>query len=341
MNVSLRPLFGKLNSTTRAALEGAAGLCVSRTHYNIEIEHLLFKLLESDRDDFAQITRRFGVDRTRLAGELSRSIDRLKSGNTRNPAFSPSLLSALSNGWLYGSIDCGATEIRTGFIIVALLADDELSRLVRDISKEMQKISVEALRREFAVAVRESVEDAPEPEPAGVPATTGGPRVFISYRREDTALYADYLFMSIRNAVADVRVFRDADTLQPGMIYTEKINETIAGCDILLVLIGKKWFGTKEPSGARRIDLPDDWVRLEVAAALEQNKLVIPCLVDGAVMPNERELPPDLSGLAFRHSLTFSETEPGGATAKLIEQLRTWRRLPRGRTSNTAPRPTA
>jgi len=74
MNVSLKPLIGKLNTTTRNALEAAAGLCVSRTHYDVEVEHYLTKLLDSTGADLDHIMRRFGVDRARLADDLSRGL---------------------------------------------------------------------------------------------------------------------------------------------------------------------------------------------------------------------------------------------------------------------------
>src|SRR5215472_1726991 len=89
MSVDLRSLIGKLNDTTRGALESAAGLCLSRTHYDIEIEHFLLKLLEAPDTDFASILPEFGIDRTRLTAELSRSLDKLKTGNARTPAFIP------------------------------------------------------------------------------------------------------------------------------------------------------------------------------------------------------------------------------------------------------------
>ena len=88
---TLKSLVGKLNDTTRTALEGAAGLCLSRTHYDVEIEHYLMKLLDAGDTDFAGILKQFGVDKSRLAGELTRSLDKLKTGNARTPAFSPSL----------------------------------------------------------------------------------------------------------------------------------------------------------------------------------------------------------------------------------------------------------
>jgi len=75
MGVNLKSLIGKLNDPTRATLEAAAGLCLSRTHYNIEIEHFLMKLLDSPDNDASRIFRFFGVDSSRFSGELTRSLD--------------------------------------------------------------------------------------------------------------------------------------------------------------------------------------------------------------------------------------------------------------------------
>ena len=89
MGLNLKSLIGKLNHESRSALEAAAGLCLSRTHYDIEIEHYLMKLLDQTDSDFARITQHFGVDKSRLSAELMRSLDKLKSGNARTPALSP------------------------------------------------------------------------------------------------------------------------------------------------------------------------------------------------------------------------------------------------------------
>jgi len=162
MGLNLRSLLAKLNSPTRSALEAAAGLCLSRTHYDVEIEHYLLKLLESSDNDFASIAQQFGVDKSRLAAELTRSLDNLKSGNARTPAFSPAILKMLTEAWTVGSIDFNANQIRSGFTILALLVNDELARLVRESSKEFQKIKTDVLRQDFLSIVARSREETPE-----------------------------------------------------------------------------------------------------------------------------------------------------------------------------------
>src|ERR1017187_5729035 len=159
MGPNLKSLIGKLNDTTRSALEAAAGLCLSRTHYDIEIEHYLMKLLDAADSDFTQITKYFGIDTSRLAAELTRSLDKLKSGNARTPALSPTLLKMMTEAWTIGSIDFNAGQIRTGFTVLALATDGELSRLMREISREFQKIQAEVLSKDFMSIVAASHEE--------------------------------------------------------------------------------------------------------------------------------------------------------------------------------------
>ena len=158
MGINLKALIAKLNDPSRAALEGAAGLCLSRTHYDIEVEHLLTKLLDSSSGDFAAIIKHFEVDKSRLTGELARSMDKLKSGNARTPAISPTVLKMLTTAWTIGSIDFNAGQVRTGFAILALASDEELARMMRDVSKEFQKINADALRKDLLAIVAMSSE---------------------------------------------------------------------------------------------------------------------------------------------------------------------------------------
>jgi type VI secretion system protein VasG len=159
MSVNLKSLIGKLNATMRGALEGAAGLCLSRTHYDIEVEHFLLKLLDASGSDAAKIFHQFGVDPSRLQKELDRSLDHLKTGNARTPAISPSVLKMLTEAWTIGSLEYNATEIRSGHVLLALFGNDELARIVRDIGKELQKVQLESLRKDFTAIVEGSQED--------------------------------------------------------------------------------------------------------------------------------------------------------------------------------------
>ena len=116
IQIDLRTLVGKLNDTTRNALESAAGLCLSRTHYDIEVEHWLIKLLEATDTELTAILHHFGVDLSKLAADLTRSLDGFKTGNARPPALSPRIVDLSREAWLRGEIPvaiCVQTQPRT------------------------------------------------------------------------------------------------------------------------------------------------------------------------------------------------------------------------------------
>ncbi|HUX27210.1 MAG TPA: type VI secretion system ATPase TssH [Terracidiphilus sp.] len=173
MSLNLKSLIGKVDDATRSALEAAAGLCVSRTHYDIEIEHYLLKVIDSSDNDVAFILRQYSVDRSRLTAELQHSLDRLKSGNARSPAFSPLLVKMLTEAWTIATIEYDMALIRTGFTLLALLSDPELSRVIRDVSKELQLIPPEALLKDF-FAVTEKSREASVSAAVGAPHVDGG-----------------------------------------------------------------------------------------------------------------------------------------------------------------------
>jgi type VI secretion system protein VasG len=152
--------FGKVNQTTRDALESAVGLCVSRTNYEVEVEHYLMKLLDETDSDFQHILMHFDVDTSRLAADLTRSLDRLKRGNGRGPAMSQMLIHMLTEAWLLGSVDYGAGQIRSAFTLMALYSNEDLARIIRDVSKELQKIQPDSLRKDLLQIVAGSHEDA-------------------------------------------------------------------------------------------------------------------------------------------------------------------------------------
>jgi type VI secretion system protein VasG len=178
VSVNLKGLIGKLNDTTRGALEAAAGLCLARTHYEIEIEHLLLKLLDASNSDAAKIFHAFEVDTSRLQKELERSLDTFKTGNARTPAFSPSVAKMLSEAWSLGSLSFNASKIRSGHVLLALVSSDELMRLVANKGKELAKIDAVRLNKELSSIVEGSQEDVSEASSASgdplIPKVGGG-----------------------------------------------------------------------------------------------------------------------------------------------------------------------
>ena len=158
MNVNLKSLVGRLNDTCRGALEGAAGLCMSRTNYDVEIEHILAKLLGEDDTDLHKICHHYEVNVDRLTKDVSVALDRLKTGNSRTPGLSDRLPDWFQNAWLLASVDYSAARVRSGHLLLALLSNDGTARLARDISREFSHISVESLQKELPDVTANSAE---------------------------------------------------------------------------------------------------------------------------------------------------------------------------------------
>ena len=156
----LRSLIGKLNATCRGALEAAAGLCLSQTHYEIEPEHFFIKLLEMQNTDLHKILRYFEINEGRLLDDLTRAIEGFKRGNARTPALSPRIPRMIQNSWLMASVDYQAPAVRSGHVVQAFLSDAEMARMLITSSEAFKKISVETLGKNLADLVTGSREDA-------------------------------------------------------------------------------------------------------------------------------------------------------------------------------------
>lgn len=146
VTIDLKSLVGRLNEPCRNALEGAAGLCLARTHYNVEIEHWLLKLMEIPDSDLLAILEKFEVDLGKLAQDLNRELDRIKAGNTRAPALSPTVVDVAKNAWMLASVEYGHGVATSAHILTALMLDDSLRRTTEASSGELKKIQPESLR---------------------------------------------------------------------------------------------------------------------------------------------------------------------------------------------------
>jgi type VI secretion system protein VasG len=142
ITVDIKSLLGRLNTHCTRSLEAAAGLCVSRTHYEVTLEHMLSKLIEDPRSDLPLILRHFEIDSARLKRIIDRSLESLKTGNAAKPVFSPLLMDWFQEAWLVGSIDLGENRIRSGALLLALLnrpaqfSSGECADLLGTISKD-------------------------------------------------------------------------------------------------------------------------------------------------------------------------------------------------------------
>ncbi|MBV9116029.1 MAG: type VI secretion system ATPase TssH, partial [Acetobacteraceae bacterium] len=172
-DIDLKALVARLNEPSRRALEAAAGLTLSRTHYNVEAEHWLLKLAEPADGDVAAILRQYEADPGRLAAELTRALDRLKTGNARAPGLSPDIIEAAKRAWLLASVEHGLTRVRSGHLLWAMLADEGVARRLRDASAQLARIPADTLKRDLPKITAESVEAAAVSTDAA-PATVSG-----------------------------------------------------------------------------------------------------------------------------------------------------------------------
>jgi type VI secretion system protein VasG len=154
--INPRNLFDKLNPACRRALEGAAGLCLSKTHYHVEVEHWLLKLFEQPDNDLAAICRQYDLDPSAIKAQLNAALNKFKTGNGRAPDLSVETLDLCREAWVYGSLECGAPLVRSGHLLVAGLTDRMLSMRVRGSAAELSKLPEDKLFKDLGELLRHS-----------------------------------------------------------------------------------------------------------------------------------------------------------------------------------------
>ena len=155
--------------------------------------------------------------------------------------------------------------------------------------------------------------------------------IFISYRRADSDAHAGRLSEGLKKKFGKKRVFIDVDGITPGENFRKVIEDRVGACDVLLALIGKNWVSATNEQGQRRLDDPNDFVRLEVAEALKRSVPVIPVLVQGATRPAVEQLPAELKALAGQHDLELRHTSWDADFAVLVRALSRYVRTVRRR----------
>tara|TARA_R110000868_G_scaffold158036_4_gene385846 strand:+ start:4226 stop:6889 length:2664 start_codon:yes stop_codon:yes gene_type:complete len=163
ITLNLKSLISKLNELCSRTLEEAAGLCISRTHYNVEIEHWLAKLLETNDTDIDVILNQFAIDKATLEQDVQLALDKLRAGNAKTPSLSQDVIDLSRSAWLLASLEYQAPVVRTGHWLLALVSDDMLSRIARDISSEFSKINVEDLKEGLPTLMDHSKETGGAP----------------------------------------------------------------------------------------------------------------------------------------------------------------------------------
>lgn len=147
-------------------------------------------------------------------------------------------------------------------------------------------------------------------------------KIFINYRRDDSIGMAGRLHDRLAQTFGRDKLFMDVDHIPVGEDFVTHLNNQVAECDVVLVVIGPSWLRAKDKAGQRRLQQPDDFVAIEIAAALARNIRVIPVLVDGARMPKESELPDSLKPLARRQAAEVRHSHFGRDAETLVASMR-------------------
>jgi hypothetical protein len=145
--------------------------------------------------------------------------------------------------------------------------------------------------------------------------------VFISYRRDESAGYAGRIADTLVEHFGKDKVFRDIDSLEPGLDFAEAIERALESSEVLIAVIGRNWSTATDAAGQKRLENPDDYVRVEIAAALKRNIRVIPLLVQGAAMPSASELPDDLAPLSRRNAFEIHDSSWRDDIQRLVTTL--------------------
>ena len=145
--------------------------------------------------------------------------------------------------------------------------------------------------------------------------------VFISYRRDAGAGYAGRIADTLVEHFGEDKVFRDIDSLEPGLDFAEAIERAIESSEVLIAVIGRNWSTATDAAGQKRLENPDDYVRTEIATALKRNIRVIPLLIQGAAMPSARELPDDLAPLSRRNAFEIHDSSWRDDIQRLVTAL--------------------
>ena len=158
MSNNLKTLISKLNDNCRCAAERAASICMAKSHFEVDIEHLFLALLEQPQSDFTLLCQRSDVSPTALARDLENELTRFKNGNTRTPVFSVHLPALLEHAWLIASLDAHDSRIRSSHLLLALLTEPSLRQLAYRGSKLFAKFRLDELKHKLVEATQGSEE---------------------------------------------------------------------------------------------------------------------------------------------------------------------------------------
>lgn len=215
MSTPLKTLIAKLNVTCRLATERAANQCLSRGHYEVDLEHLLLALLEEPGSDLVCALRASKVDAHAVRDDLERELNRLKTGNTRTPVFSPHLIALFEQAWLIASLDAHIGRIRSGHLLLALLSAPDLAQFAQRMSPRLADVRQQDLKHDFDELTHGSVEAATGPTGTdGETSPASGAEVAVPTKTPALDTYTTNLTQRARDGQVDPVIGREGEIRQ-------------------------------------------------------------------------------------------------------------------------------
>jgi len=159
VHVDLNKLFSRLSPLSSRTLELAIASCVKRTNYNVELEHWLMMLGDANGSDYVRILESYEVDFGRLKEDLTKNLDRLKTGNAKSPSLSPDVVELATEAWTIATINYSAGQVRSGHLLLALLSNDSFRRSAMSASRQFEKLNSEALGKSIVEICADTEED--------------------------------------------------------------------------------------------------------------------------------------------------------------------------------------
>jgi hypothetical protein len=282
---------GHIPFTPRAkvVLELSLREALQLDHNYIGTEHILLALVREGEGVAAQVLVKLGADLNRVRQQVI----------------------ALLSGYSGVGGQTAVTPTERPAPTVDMVAPSSFETLIAQIRRDKES-AIDSQDFERAAQLRDqekSLLQAKAQAEREHPKSGQTNRVFICYRREDSAWVAGRVHDELVRRLGTGMVFMDVDSIEPGRDFMEATMAAMSSCDFVLVLIGPRWLQITTETGIRRLDAPDDYVRTELEAALALGKRIIPLLVEGAAMPRPDQLPVSVTDLARRHAVRI---EHGG-----------------------------
>ena len=217
--IDLARLIGRLSDPARRALEAAAGAALSRSNYDVEVEHWLLQLLDRSDSDVSVILRASELEPKRVSARLTVALDRMTTGSGRTPSLAPEVVRMAKDAWLFASVEQDGVRIRSGHLLWAALSDESLAARLQDAAPDLRRIVPEVLRRDFSRLTGGSAEAA---TPAASPQDGNGPAKAATSATPALDRFTSDLTAQARAGKIDPILGRDAEIRQVIDILTRR-----------------------------------------------------------------------------------------------------------------------